>query len=469
MPDTLVESIDQRDGRQIYVGVYPRGFAQQALTELSLVRALVVDHHEAHCVVLFRLARQARCAADNADDSVSLKNDDSTCVETLGTFIVLFQAIGKAVELPPAAALSQVTDAASGQIRANADAWRAALRAHATWRCTVHRFGSHAFRSPDIVNGFADVLSEDGVEAVSPDAAPDDHAQGSKAALPYVNLDSYEVEVVVLLSDGLDSILLSTGKASRRELRSRPGASELLLLGIRRTDDAHCRVVDLQLGRGDAPRADTAVAMCTAYRMAEALRESRAAALHEGVLVASELPRVLTVLDPMCGVGTYLLALQWVHQNRALLQDIQSLELIGSDQEVDSISWAMRNASTSACSNCTHAHAGVVSSFFAANSRDLPLAECSVDLIVVDPPWGQRHGTHTEVKRGFPRWAREWARVLRPGGLAVIVTITTVLLERVCAEMQERRDGPCLEVVTSMPFDNKGWGQCRLYVTRRCL
>merc|ERR1712032_1276517 len=62
-------------------------------------------------------------------------------------------------------------------------------------------------------------------------------------------------------------------------------------------------------------------------------------------------------------------------------------------------------------------------------------------------------------------WTREWARVLKPGGVAVVVTITTQLFETQVLAPFEKKG--LLRLEDSVQFDNKGWTQCRLYTVRR--
>eukprot|EP00392_Amoebophrya_sp_AT5.2_P006416 g6428.t1 len=59
------------------------------------------------------------------------------------------------------------------------------------------------------------------------------------------------------------------------------------------------------------------------------------------------------------------------------------------------------------------------------DTRRLPVRTGSVDLILVDPPWGQRHGRFTGIQKNWRKWKGEWLRVLRVGGLLGVVTIRT--------------------------------------------
>jgi len=160
----------------------------------------------------------------------------------------------------------------------------------------------------------------------------------------------------------------------------------------------------------------------------------------------------------MCGVGTYLLAMRWVLAHRAHLA-LPGAELLGVDSDAESAGLLQLNAGRTV---------GVWPlAVLQGSSTALPLRDSSADLIIVDPPWGQRHSSHYYVKKSFPRWAREWARVLKPGGSAVVVTICKrVFEENVLPPLQNLG---LLELVESAQFDNKGWTVCRLYVVRKPL
>ena len=67
------------------------------------------------------------------------------------------------------------------------------------------------------------------------------------------------------------------------------------------------------------------------------------------------------------------------------------------------------------------------------DARRLPLAPGSVDKICVNLPWGRRAGSHEVNKHLYRRMIREFARVLRIDGLAVLLTLEKQMVTRCIA------------------------------------
>lgn len=119
-------------------------------------------------------------------------------------------------------------------------------------------------------------------------------------------------------------------------------------------------------------------------------------------------------LDPMCGAGTVLI-------ERARLGEAL---LIGSDRFAAPLAAARRNLTAAA----------VTGSLLQADARRLPMRTGVVDALVSNLPWGRRIGSHRANRHLYPRFLRETARALRPGGRAVLLTpeqrLMTRLLDR---------------------------------------
>ncbi|CAE8739702.1 unnamed protein product, partial [Polarella glacialis] len=145
-----------------------------------------------------------------------------------------------------------------------------------------------------------------------------------------------------------------------------------------------------------------------------------------------------------------------------------AVELVGVDAEAESLSCARANAHAGApYGPGASGHLGQRPEFLLSSSRRLPFMDNSVDLIVADPPWGARHANHVYVKNNLYSWAKEWSRVLKPGGVALVVTICSGHFER--QVMSRLAKEGRLELEDCTQFDNKGWHQCRFYVARKPL
>jgi tRNA (guanine6-N2)-methyltransferase len=58
----------------------------------------------------------------------------------------------------------------------------------------------------------------------------------------------------------------------------------------------------------------------------------------------------------------------------------------------------------------------------------IPLEATSVDKIVTNLPWGMRHGSHSENRKFYPQVINEFKRLVRPGGMIVMLTAETRLM-----------------------------------------
>jgi tRNA (guanine6-N2)-methyltransferase len=109
------------------------------------------------------------------------------------------------------------------------------------------------------------------------------------------------------------------------------------------------------------------------------------------------------VLDPFCGAGTILT--ERAHLGRYAM-------LLGSDRDAAALAAARANVG--------ERYKPIRLETWDAAA--LPLGDASVSKIVTNLPWGERYGSHGENRKLYPIWIREFTRVLKSGGLMVLLT-----------------------------------------------
>jgi 23S rRNA G2445 N2-methylase RlmL len=132
------------------------------------------------------------------------------------------------------------------------------------------------------------------------------------------------------------------------------------------------------------------------------LRPTVAAAM---VRLAEIKPRHV-VLDPMCGAGTILA------EYFAAVAKIRAEKppALGGDVDAGAVRAAAINLSKLGSARLLR-----------WDARRLPLADASVDRIVSNPPFGKQMATRESVGPLYRAVLREYDRVLRPGGRAVLI------------------------------------------------
>jgi 23S rRNA G2445 N2-methylase RlmL len=117
------------------------------------------------------------------------------------------------------------------------------------------------------------------------------------------------------------------------------------------------------------------------------------------------------VLDPMCGAGTLLV-------ERARLSGPELL--VGGDLFIEPLQKARANVKSG----------GVDAHLAQWDARDIALDAGSIDVVVCNMPWGRRIGSHSVNRHLYPGFVRELARVLKPGGIAALLTQEKRLITR---------------------------------------
>ena len=101
-----------------------------------------------------------------------------------------------------------------------------------------------------------------------------------------------------------------------------------------------------------------------------------------------------------------------------------------------------------------------------ADTCRLPLRDSTIDCLIVDPPWGQRHGSHAFVAKNLRKWLFQWCRVLKVSGLLGIVTIRTNQMVRELTIEPFARNLVAVEGFPLM-FNNCGYPQCMFFLLRK--
>jgi 23S rRNA G2445 N2-methylase RlmL len=146
-------------------------------------------------------------------------------------------------------------------------------------------------------------------------------------------------------------------------------------------------------------------------------------------------------VDPMCGGGTIL-------AERMLAAPYQMVR--GGDISVESVRAATENLRT------------IQQPFQVEqwNACALPLASDSIHKAATNLPFGKQIGSPDEIRRLYPCFFQELARVLQPGGVATILSSEYELVKNTIRQL------PALRIVTGYSIAVLGqWG--RLYIIQK--
>jgi tRNA (guanine6-N2)-methyltransferase len=128
------------------------------------------------------------------------------------------------------------------------------------------------------------------------------------------------------------------------------------------------------------------------------------------------------VLGAMVGGGTLLV-------ERALAGPAACLE--GVDLDANAVRCTLDNARAAGVAERITVTRGDVTA--------LPHADASFDRVLIDPPWGDAVGAHSDNATLYPALLRELARVAAPGARMALVTHEVRLAERLLADHPEWR------------------------------
>jgi len=155
--------------------------------------------------------------------------------------------------------------------------------------------------------------------------------------------------------------------------------------------------------------------------------------------------------DPMCGTGTIL-------AERALAGPCRLL--LGGD--VDPVALQASRANLSRVSPQWSARGGRLGGYIVHqwDARALPIQAASVDVVVSNLPFGEQMSSHADNPSLYGRFFQHLARILVPGGRAVLLTSEKELMRQLLDDHPSlRREHQVLVGVLGQA--------ARIYVLRR--
>jgi 23S rRNA G2445 N2-methylase RlmL len=126
------------------------------------------------------------------------------------------------------------------------------------------------------------------------------------------------------------------------------------------------------------------------------------------------------VMDPLCGTGTILVERAHLAPHKLLL---------GADISAHAVDATRTNLGS------RHKPWQLVQ----WDAGALPLRDHCVDKLITNLPWGKKLGDREQNRALYPRLFAEFARVVKPDGLLVILTGETRLMARLIDRMKFRR------------------------------
>ena len=459
-----------------YAGIYANGMHEPVTIELRLLGYIVEEHYPDHHVVIF-ISRNSE------------KEDD---VNPL-CFLYHFQLIGsygvQGQHFPPIIEFSSASEKSNRKRTNNfkkkhrirdeyaiADA-TTILQKHIEdsceeyfkhlnqpWKIVCERQGDHAFSGEDICRLFGDVAKDKFKEA---------REQGIQ--IENVSLKYHKIEIFIFISNANNNHTESDPKKDKKYQNGDSQEIDLWFFGIRnkvwdfKSLKQTCDT-SKELSEGcEKFKSDSKESISYKNDPPSTTNNSIAACL---IILAIEKyflkNKSILFLDPMCGVGT----IPFVFENLSSKLGWKPI-LFGSEVDANSVKLFNQKISELMKHKKTAPHNTPQNELFGfnglsiviANTLNLPFLSDTFDLIIVDPPWGHRHGKNHVIMKNMFRWMKEWVRVLKHGGILGIMTIRT---KQVSHEYNSHfSDGRGLELLERVYFDNSGMSQCCYFIFRK--
>ena len=463
-----------------FVGIYANGMQIAILAELRLLNYAIDEHYHKHRAIVFK--------------SRALKGDNKILPLC---FLHIFQLVGdpavkgchyepvigvikpednpikkrsnnfrKKQRLKDERAIAEATRVLENHIEQFCDEYFRFL--DRPWRITCERQGDHAFSGEDVCKLFGSLAHNKFAEA-----------RDAGIEISNVSLKHSEVEVFIFVSNVMGTQTTPTIEKNNvlkdiSDSGEKSEESDLWFFGITKTLQYNEILKEKNNILQDNCKANEKI-YTSINKVPEHLKnlpsstdESIAACLSVLTVTKyfSDLNNI-SFLDPMCGIGTIPMVFQRVCKNIG-----KTAFVVGTELKYDSLKIANQKCQEGPIhrsvgqnedldQNKYFSHPNII----LANTLTLPFRQNLFDLVIVDPPWGHRHGKNHEIMKNMFRWMMEWVRVLKFNGILGIVTIRT---KQVLHEYKSHFcEGRGLELIETLPFDNSGMSQCCYFVFRK--
>ena len=158
---------------------------------------------------------------------------------------------------------------------------------------------------------------------------------------------------------------------------------------------------------------------------------------------------LVNFVDPFAGSGTLSLAFNYFYIDKN--SNVQMYNLDYNDDEIQ--------AMTENSVGHPNIHA------MKCDARQIPFKDDMFDMVVTDMPFGVLCGTHSRNSKIYPKLVKHLERIVKPGGVALLLTIEVKLLD---AQLYPRNAWDIKTLKASLGELGKGM-QATIYLCKRLL
>ena len=466
--------VNVQENQTRYVGVYANGMQEAVFSELQILNYFVEKHYQSHNIIVFTAGKEIApmCLVDifqlvgepgvkgyHYEPVIQIDPSSSKWETKKRT-----NNFKKKHLLKDERAITEARQILLGHISSYCDEYFPHL--NRPWRIACDKQGNHAFSGGDICQLFGDIAQNEFRRA-----------RENGLEISRVSLKHSEVEIVILISNVFIQCSTSPDNSERGKFSSECDQAEknvdLWFFGLRKTP-GHSSI-DTSMPNTIEPKSKQHTNLHSDNDMSETCIKNRPSSTGNSIAACLSmlvLSRYLSgcdniiFLDPMCGLGTIPMVFRELCNTAG-----KNCFVIGTDTSPHSLSIGNQKSPNTK-------YLGIRDiatedkllwadrpNIILADTTRLPFLSNLFDVIIVDPPWGHRHGKNHVIMKNMFRWMKEWVRVLKIGGILGMMTIRS---NQVMHEYKSHFDnGRGLELIDCLQFENSGMCQCCFFTFRK--